>query len=379
MLEQPRPVGPSDLGGVGDAGPQLERPAVVQLGLDRGVGQLRGLTRSHGRRQRLGEPPGSVPMVCQLGGGQCRILTEGQLRVGGQGLGDALVERRPLSRQEIVVHRLVTEGMTERVQLAGPHHQLATERFAQRRVDLGGVDVDGLAKQRVADPPADHRRDAQHLLRGAVGAGDALEDDVTDRRRQIVTAPGSDELLDEERVAVSPGGDPVEQPSGRLRADDPTDQLAHLLGTERAEVHLHGTPGTDELAEGDRQTAGTVAFGRPPRGDDQDARRAHSVGDEQQEVARRLVRPMQILDEDDERLGGGRGDELFGDPAEEPETIGQIGGRGDFAGQLIARCQVAEDLGERGVRNRIGERQAGPGEDLSFASPGLGDELADQP
>ena len=137
-----------------------------------------------------------------------------------------------------------------------------------------------------------------------------------------------------------------------------------------AEVHLHGTAGTDELAEGDRQTAGTVAFGRPPRGDDQDARRAHSVGDEQQEVARRLVRPMQILDEDDD---------LFGDPAEEPETIGQIGGRGDFAGQLVARRQVAEDLGERGVRNRIGERQAGPSEDLSSASPGLGDELADQP
>ena len=45
-----------------------------------------------------------------------------------------------------------------------------------------------------------------------------------------------------------------------------------------------------------------LALGRPPRRDDHDGCRAHGVGDEQQEVACRLVGPVQVLDDDDERL-----------------------------------------------------------------------------
>ncbi len=88
---------------------------------------------------------------------------------------------------------------------------------------------------------------------------------------------------------------------------------------------------------------------------------------------------MQVLDEDDERLGRGRGDELIGDPGEEPEAIGRVGGRGDPAVGAITGGQVAEDLGERCVRDGVGERQARPGEHVRPGSCEPGDELLEQP
>ena len=100
---------------------------------------------------------------------------------------------------------------------------------------------------------------------------------------------------------------------------------------------MHGTPGADELAEGDRQAARRGrALGRPPRRDDHDGCRAHGVGHEQQQVAGRLVGPVQVLDDDDEWLDRSRGDELVGDPGEEPEAVGRVGGRGDVAGRAVA-------------------------------------------
>ena len=161
-----------------------------------------------------------MPVVGQLGGRQRRVLAERQLGMGGQGHGDPIVQGGALAGQQIVVHGLVAEGVAERVVLAGPHHQLAAHRLAERRVDRRRVEVGDLAQQRVADPAADDRGDAQQPLRRRVDAGDTLEDDVADRRRQVGASAGGDELLDEERVALGPIGDRVEQAWRRLDADD---------------------------------------------------------------------------------------------------------------------------------------------------------------
>ena len=351
----------------------------MTLGLDRGVSDLRRLSGADRGRQRFGEPPSRVPVVGQFGQRQRRVLAEGQLRVGGEGRGDTLVQGGSLAGQQVVVHGLVAEGVAERVQLAGPHHQLAAHRLAQGRVDRCGVEVGDIPQERVAHPAADHRGDAQQPLRRRVDAGDALENDVTDRRRQVGAPAGGDELLDEERIAISPIDDPVQQSRCRLGADDPTDQLADLLPTKRTEVHLHGPSGTHQLADGDRQAVRSDALGRPPRRHHDDGRRTHGVGHEQQEIARRLVGPMQVLDEDDERSVRGRGEELTGDPGEEPEAIGRVGGRGHPAIGAITGGQVAKDLGERCIRDGVGERQAGPGEHVRPSSASPGDELLEQP
>ena len=141
VLEQPEAIGPGHCLGVVDPRPQLEGAAVVGLGLDRGVSQLcrpPGLNR---RGQRLGDPAGRMPVVGELGGGQRGVLADGELRVASERHGDAFVQGCSFARQEIAVHGLATEGVAERVELADPDHQLATDRVAERRVERHRTEV----------------------------------------------------------------------------------------------------------------------------------------------------------------------------------------------------------------------------------------------
>ena len=147
-----------------------------------------------------------MPVVRQLRCGQCGVVAERQLGMGGEAHRHTLVQGGPLPRQEVAVHGLVAEGVAERVVVARGHHQLLAHRLAQRIVDRHRVGAGDLAQQCVAEPPPDDRGDAQQLPCLRVGAGDALEDEVADRGRQVVTATGGDELLDEERVALGAGG-----------------------------------------------------------------------------------------------------------------------------------------------------------------------------
>ena len=149
-------------------------------------------------------------------------------------------------------------------------------------------------------------------------------------------------------------------PRCRRRADDPTDQLADLLGAERTEVTCTARP---ERTSSPRATVSPST--RSPSDGRRDAttmtrRRAHRVGHEQQEVAGRLVGPLKVLDDDDERLG--RRPRRRADRRPRRRTGSDPPGRrprGLGRRSLLARRQVAEDLGERRVRNGVGERQAG--------------------
>ena len=164
VLEQPEAVDPGDRRGVGDPRPELREPA--GSGPAASIGAWASSAAWPARTDAAndsGDSSGGMPVMGELARRQRRIVTEGQLRMSSQGDGDTLVERRPFARQEVAVHGLVAEGVAERVQVAGAHHQLAAEGVAQRRVDGGGVEIDDLAQQRVAEPTPDDGGDAQQL------------------------------------------------------------------------------------------------------------------------------------------------------------------------------------------------------------------------
>jgi len=171
----------------------------------------------------------------------------------------------------------------------------------------------------MADPTTDDGSDVEQVPCRNVDARHPLQDDVADGRRQVVTATGGDQFFGEERIAVGPGGDAVEQRRRGIAADDPSHQLGHVGGVEGVQAHVVGPSRAHQFTEGDRQSVGPVTFAGPPRDDEQDGRRTHGVGCEQQQIAGGLVGPVEVLDDDDERPVGRGGAQLAGDPGEEPD------------------------------------------------------------
>jgi hypothetical protein len=289
------------------------------------------------------------------------------------------VQGGAFAREEVAVDGLAAEGVAERVQLTDPDHQLPTDRVAQGGVESDRVEIGDISEEWVADSAADHGGGLEEPLGRRVDPGDTLEDEVADRGREVGPTSGGDEFFDEERIAVGSIGDGIQEARRWRRPGELADQLADLARPQRAEDHLPRTPGPNELTEGDGQAGGTVALRWPARPNDHHTRRPNRVGDEQQQVAGGLVCPVEVLDDDHERLRRRCGDELIGNPCEEAEAVRRIGGRGHTAGRVVACRQVAEDLRERRVGDGVGEGQAGSGEDGCAVRSSTRRELVDQP
>ena len=104
----------------------------MHLRLDRRVGELGRLAGAHRCGERLGEPARGVPVVGQLAGRDCAVITERQFGVRGEAHGDAMVQGAAPAREQVAVHRLVAERVAERVVVARRHHQLLAHGLPQR-------------------------------------------------------------------------------------------------------------------------------------------------------------------------------------------------------------------------------------------------------
>ena len=303
MFEQPRTIGPGGRLGVWDLGPELERPPEVEVRLPGCVGDLGRPPRSHRSGERLGDAVGGVPMVGELGSRDSRIIPERQLRVGGQGDRHALVERAALAGEQVTVHGLVSEGVPELVAVMPRDEELMADRVPQGPVHRPRVDAGDLAEQRVSDASADDRGDLQQLSGIGADPVDALQDHVANSRRKVVAATCRHQLLGEERVAVGSGDDLFAEPAGGIDTQDLPDQLGDLSVAERSQRQSLGAPGPNELAEGRRQPATAAVFVRSSGSDHEDAGGRRGVGEEEQQVACRLVGPVEILDDNARRAG----------------------------------------------------------------------------
>ena len=244
----------------------------------------------------------------------------GRSRLERAGVG--AMEHPSLGRQELVVGRLLHERVTEGIALdrarAGDEQQLGVERLVQGPAQVGVGQAAHLGQHVVLDLAAGDGGDLDQVTRvlrscrpaGPAGGRAACRGGRRGSSRELVGR--GDELLGEERVAVGPPRDRLDQGRPELIARDHADHLDELVAVEPGQVD----PLDPRLAFGLGEPAGqrmpavklVAAEGR----DDEQALVAPGPGEEGQQVARRAVRPVRVLDDEQDRV-------RLAEPAEEPE------------------------------------------------------------
>jgi hypothetical protein len=335
----------------------------------------------------VGEAPGG------LDGGQGGVA-HGRIPGAGPGLGEVVGE---LGRRDRAagVALLLQRGGDPQVQAgAGPGIEPLEDRLAEQIVGEAvgpqgtvgaGQDVgqDGLAEQVVhvgdglagepgeqagADLRPHHggRRDQLGAGRGQPGQAplDHLADPERDPGRPGGVALGGQQpghLLDEERVAAGPPPDGGDQPGVGLAAEHAGHHARHLLLGERPQGD-DGAPGGEAGEQGHERVAGGLVE-VAPGAQHQHGRGRESPGQEVEQLERRRIGPLEVVQDDQQRSFPGPGHQHGGELVEQPEP-----GR---RGQLVSPARRVGRAG-RGVGQEPGQRGGGAGQ-----TPVLADERAE--
>ena len=183
----------------------------------------------------------------------------------------------------------------------------ALHRRAERVAQGAVGQLRGRVEQRVADLASGRRGQAQHALRLMVEAGDALQQQVAQSLREprALLARHSEKLLSVEGVALGTGGDLLRQRRGQGTAGMSRDQRRQLVALERAEL------------ENERRSGALGPVGKPPHplgrrglvgavgGEQQDRLAVEVVREEDDEIERRVIGPVQILEHEQHGRGSG--------------------------------------------------------------------------
>ena len=334
--------------GVGHAVPDLQRALEQPGGLAVGVDARGGLRRVDAGAQR-GRLVARRAVVVRDAGADPRAVAA-RLDAALERAGEREVQLGVLARQQVVVDDLAQQRVAEAVQavLAGDD-QVAGGGLAQRDAQVGRVELAGVGEQRVVGPLGD-REQPQDLLGGLGQALRAEHQRVAQRRRQrgaAVRARG-DQLLGEQRVALRAAVQPVDQPGiGRLVED--VRQLGGELGAgERREVDAAVAGVALDLGQQRAQRMAAVHLVGAVGDDRQHALRRHRAGEEGEERPRRAVRPVDVLEQQQDGL-------LAAETVEEREQRleqAALGGAGD----LVRAAHAARDVDLRQQRGQLDVR-----------------------
>ena len=156
--------------------------------------------------------------------------------------------------------------------------------------------------------PSARGGDAHHRLGAVVERGDPRQQHVAQRRRQAFAVPvrGGQQLLGEERVALRAREDGLEELRRRRRAEDPGELLVHVRARQAIESEPLHRRGRCHVGEEAPQVLApvdlVVAVGR----DHEHALVAQPAREEPQQLERRAVGPVDVLDHQHDGAGGGR-------------------------------------------------------------------------
>ena len=304
----------------------------------------------------------------------------------------------PLAGQQVVVHRLAEQRVPEGVARALRHQHVHLDRLAQRLLEHARLDSGGSRQQAVGDPAAGDAGRPDDLAGGVVEPVEADEQEVGEVGRHPTTgATGrSDELLDEERVALGAVDDVGDLGVADGLGVQLVDERAHVGGRERVELEPIDAADARPLGDLGAQRVATVQVVGAVGRHDPDRTEEGPGEQEAEHVAGRLVGPVGVLDDEQHRR-------LLGNRLEDRvhrleqvttvkrgalavvstmPTVGQhpaaglepteggvgVGNRRDDVGQVGG--QPAQHLGEREVGQRaVAEVEAVPREHL----PALGE------
>ncbi len=297
---------------VGDLVPQADGPLELVERLGERVACLGPLTGHDSRLERPRQVVRGVPVVGELGRAR-GVITRSRL----EGPRERGMQPGPLARQQVVVHGFLEESVAEDIALdAGRrigHEHLPGDALSERLVDGGRLEPGGLGEQLRIDPLPRRRRDPQELLAPLPEVGDAGEEDVAQRGRQLgraVVAGRHEELLGEEGVAAGAGVDRLQQRGIELPPGDRLELSPRLESVERVQLDAFDLAGPLQLGDERQQRVAPVELVRAIRQQDHDGAVAQVADEEAEQVARGSVRPVEVLDDEQQRLP-------FGDPGQD--------------------------------------------------------------
>ncbi len=337
--------------------PELDGELVLACRLAVGEHGPRSVAGRDGRRQGSTWFAGCVPMVGHfdqstcLGAAADRGPTTERPRV-------CSMETATLGWQELVVGGLLDQRMAEPVALVrGPgtdHEQLRLDRFAHARRELGVGQSADLCEDVVADLASCDRRDLDEVGGRLRGRCQSNQEHPAKRVGQAVSGThgrirSRDQLLGEERIPVRPPGDRVEQGRGRRCADDPGQKLDQLVALEAAEVESLDPRLPFRLGQPGGQRVSTVELIGAEGADDEQPLVARVAPQEGEEVAGRPVRPVEILDDEEDRAFSRQTAEQVEEPFEDPDLEPVVAAAGSGRGPVAVgrrRRQLRDEAGE---------------------------------
>ena len=293
-------------------------------------------------------------------------------------LGDAPVQLPSPPQQDRAVGRVLREAVAERVLALGRPRGLDDQSAPFQGTERGrevGVARDG-SQDRLGERPADHRCELQRVLGFLVERVEPCGEERLERRRDrdvdVVLVDRGGDLLEEQRVAVGALEDLCAD--GRvLVRDERVDQPPALVVGERGEREL-GRPvwvlRLEPLLQPPRR--------RFPIGPEREHEETRQLVDElcglDQDVHRRLVAPVEVLEDHEPRLAcperpGRRRDELHDRVAERLALQGLLALLGD-AEQRSPYAHVRVEQVFRAVFDRSRELGADHVRRIGVVDPG---------
>ena len=266
-----------------------------------------------------GEPvTGPARVQRELGRGAGR-------RTRPQRLAERGVQPGALAGQQVVVDRLAEERVPEGVgRAARLGEDVGLDGAAQRGLEVGGVQAGDRREQLVRHVSAGDAGDPDHLAGAVVEAVEAHQQHVGQLGGHV-SAGGPrrpDQLLDEEGVALGPVDDLGDaRLADRGVAVDQVDEEAHVGVAERLDLHALDSAQPRPLRDlrpqrvAPVQVVGAVGHDQPHRP------REGSGEQEAQHVARRLVGPVRVLDDHEQRAALGHRLEQVVDGGEDVAAV----------------------------------------------------------
>ena len=189
------------------------------------------------------------------------------------------------------------------------------------------------------------------------------------------------ELLEEVRVALRPPGETVDVVAPLAGREEPAEQVDRRGQIDPAELEPLHPFVPRQLGEERRYRMASLEVVGPDGCDQEQSGRPHASDDVVEEIARRAVAPMEILDDDDDRFAAGLDFEAVHGGLEEPRSA-RVADESRAA--VLARCKQA-DRAERRQQGAVwravlADHRAGAGKDSGLEPGGeLGHEacLAD--
>ncbi len=289
-----------------------------------------------------------------------------------QHLADLPVQADALRRAHLVVERLADERVREAMPsdgLGDLGDDARADRFVEPFEELLGRRPGERREHVEAELATDRRRDAQHLV---AGGGEPLQpspDHLAHALRHGELGAGdlslgaeapfghqeTHDLADEERIALGLAVHRRDELGRRCRPRRHLDVARHVVLGEAAqgETASHGLAG--QVAERLEQRMLAAELHVAIGADHEEPRRTHLARQELQQQERRLIGPLDVVQDEDQRLRAGGVPQKGGDAVEEPEArlLGLERGRGREVGQPLTH--LGYDLGDvRGARPHLG-------------------------